>query len=230
MVDAFQFVADSEAPSKLLREIAMHMTPMDFELLRSEVVFEYAHVAAVESMLRPLETFQLPKTDLASYKNAISELVHLRDQTGYSVWMRSYLATLYIYGEAMEHTIADESDYYRMLVEFVLVDKLTSLGNYFLAFIEWLFDNTDWQFRNQDYWLLLSWLIMRGELGGAPANKYANVFILLSQRKYSPDEISRLTVCEYDSKEWRRLQMKMKLPSGYSQQDFDEIIVGHSSF
>lgn len=164
--------------------------------------------------------------EIASYQWSINESVGYAGLIQCSSWAKTYLAALYIYCSRLDPSEDVESDYLYAIVEDALAGNCTECSDLFVNFIEWLYDHVPPSPDYDDYFTLLTWLLLRRLRGGTTEVQFNTVKNKLLSRKYTPTQISTLTVCKRDAAAWFELHKRIPLRYGASNEDFETIILG----
>lgn len=182
--------------------------------------FEY------ERILSPLRERKFPDHDFYEYVWAIYEC-------GYEAiamlprWARLYIASLYLYCNKLKQWSIDiESDYYYMILVGELEEGITDCSLWFLKFIEWLFECVSQDEGYEDYFLLLSWVLLRRLRGDANEQVYNSVMDVLLAKDLSGDDLRMLAVSDRGMSSWLEIHKRIPLRYRYSSDDYEKIICG----
>ena len=199
----------------------------EFDLLRAEAGFNAPNNFPIGSIIHPLLSKQFPSEDPYEYEWAIYEC-GFDCLWNYSAWMRTYLASLYIYcNKRRQWGISIESDYYYLVIETALNQqpKEIVLVPAFLSFVEWLYDWVEADTGYDDYYCLLTWMLLRRLSGATDHKRFRKVIDLLLAKRYSRQELSMLTVSDRGIEAWFELHQRIPCPEAL-RTDFERIIRG----
>nr|WP_315201375.1 hypothetical protein [uncultured Albidiferax sp.] len=161
---------------------------------------------------------------IASFHWSIYEAAHFYNLLDCQPWVKAYFSSLFIYCERLEPSLDVESDYLYLIVD----EGEKELCGKFAKFIEWLIEFVPKDDEYDDYYLLLTWLLLKRISGDADEEIYKNVVGVLLAKKYTSSQISYLSVCERGQEEWLALHKRIPLKYGIENKVFETIILGLS--
>ncbi len=189
------------ADANLLAMLTAKISDTDIERFGRNGVFEYSHVIAPNRLLEPLNTKRFPTEDYYSYQFVISEIGWLERREIYTPWFHIYLATLFLYCEAMENKIGDDVVYYFAVLDELRAIKSEELAAAFANFLEWLYVCANWEAPQYRAWSLVAWAVCRSMSSTIDERKFAEVLELLatpSMRAYlKAGDYRRGTIAEW---------------------------------
>jgi hypothetical protein len=178
-----------------------------------------------EKILALLREHRFPVRDFNEYVWAIYECGYEMIAT-LPAWPRLYVSSLYLYCDDMKlGSMEIESDYYYMNLVGELEEGVSDCSFQFLKFLEWHFKNI--RAGEENYFPLLSWLLLRRLRGDADEQVYDNVMQVLVANNYSSD-LMRIFFTNSDRgmNSWLDIHKRIPLRYRYSSHDYERIICG----
>ncbi len=220
MKQKLRFGADVGAEAAILDAIAARIHPSEFDLLREEGGFAPPNDFPVDRVGQALRARQFPRADWYEYEWAIYEC-GFEALERCSVSMRAYLAFTYIYcNKRKQWGISIESDFFYALIQSSLSDRW--LADLSLRFIEWLNDCVTADEGYEDYYALLSWLLLRRIRGETADPVVAQVVEALLAKAYTSEQLSALTVSDRNAVSW--LELYRRLPGSFDTETDRKIV------
>lgn len=218
------FLPNSNACAFLLLRASANIAQYDVEQFFINEIFSYSHVIPAEKILEPLRTRQFPSQNFSEYQFAISEIPGLRRDGKYSSWFRFYLSTLYVHCESMENNQGDDIEYYCAIVKDIVANDRIEVAKIFAQYLEWLYENANWSIVGRDYWLLLSWLLLKRITDGKC--HFPDIYRLLLSEERRAELKKRLHFGDLNVSDWLALERDISDRYGLAQNDFQRVIAG----
>lgn len=198
----------------------------EFQRLRTEAGFSPPNDFPIQRFVQILERSLFPTTDLMELQWALYEcgIDRLRE---YTPWMKTYAAAVYVYcNKRRQWSVNIESEFYHMVIHTALDPSLCAkLAPPFLSFIEWLSDKVEPDVGYDDYYCLLSWLLLRRGLQRTDDDGFRSIVEALLARQYTTETISMLSVAENNLERWWQLHEQLPCPDRF-RSDFERIVLG----
>ena len=220
------FLSHAEDERKVLSFFEKQIKPQELSKLSELGGFCDPNNFPVSRFLDPLREKHYPQKDFADFRWAIneSEIAHLKQL---SQVLQFYLSSLYIYCNKIEPGGLDiEGDCYFLTIQSELSTGISQSSEYFLMFIEWLYDHVEEGEGYEDYYLLLGWLLFRRLRQDGSREIFSKVFDALKNKHYPREVLETLTVSENGINEWLTLNRQIPGLHGYTPEDFEPIIRG----
>lgn len=221
------FDLDSATDEKYLSHIEARICFAELHTLATEPGFTDPNQFPFERILAPLKEKQFPLQDHYEYCWAIYECGFDRIERC-SKWVKLYLASLYIYcNKRKQWGLKIESDYYYMVISAETNEGVTDCSQQFLRFLEWLHEDVVEDEGYDNYYLLLSWSLLRRLRNEVSDCVFQDVLRTLISKQYSADNIFALTVSERGGSAWYDLYRSIPMPLNYVETyEFDAIVKG----
>jgi hypothetical protein len=220
------FLVDSSGGIRFLEAVSNNIDKGDLASLAGAGGFAPPNDFEFERILVPLRERRFPDSDFYEYEWAIYEC-------GYEAiamlprWARLYVCSLYLYcNKLRQWSINIESDYYYMVLVGELEDGVSDCSLWFCRFLEWLFECVPQDDGYEDYFLFLSWLLLKRLRGDTNEHVYENVMDVLLRKNLTGDGIRMLTVSDRGMNSWIELHKRIPLRYRYASLVYERIICG----
>jgi len=220
------FSTRSNAGAEFLEFLRSRIDLDEFRHLAKEGGFSPPNTFTIEDIIGPILDARFPAADHYEFEWAIYEC-GLDNLRSYTKEMRIYLCAIYMYcNKVRQWGISIESEYHRMAVTSVLERSDPAYIKNFITYLEWLFENVEPDQGYEDYFCLLSWIILQRVAQDASSDLFDLVMSHLSSKNYSVQQLSELSVIEQWNADWLQLSETIPLNYGHSEVDYKRIICG----
>lgn len=230
MNDRFSFRSPPAMQSRLLAFLRDRIDAEEFRALSREAGFLSPNEFDFESIGRPLQAMEFPAAGWYEIEWAIYEC-GWENLLRYSVDMKAYLASLYVYcNKRKQWSIVIDSDYFYLAIEAALESKHPGSAQNFAGFIEWLNDHVVPDQGYENYYELLSWALLQriAQTDGVAAMQA--VLTVLRAKNYNAERLSELTVSDRSMVAWLELHRRVPSAGAALDEQFERIILGdHAS-
>lgn len=170
------------------------------------------------------------QNEIASIQWSIAESARIDQLIRSPFWVRIYLSSLFIFCDKLEVPLYGEGvvgEYYFLIVESALCLSDPKITILLSRFLEWLHAHVpnDGEHDNDNYFSLLSWLLLRRLAGGTEKQIFNDVKKELLSRKSTINNISFPSMMGGEST-WLKLHQAIPLRYGATKNEFDLIING----
>ena len=221
------FHSTNEVGPDFLQTLHKCIDKKEFSLLAKEGGFtDPNNYITVDEFILVLASHEFPKNNFYEYEWAIYESGYSRIRN-HSNWMQLFLASLFVYCEKRKHFGLEISSDYHYLVLLLALENpdVKKLGALYLSFLEWLQDHVQPDTGFDDYYCLLTWLLLRRITNTSDHPDFLTVLDILEKRNYSTEELQELTVSDRGIESW--LDLHMQIPcSKELEERFENIIFG----
>lgn len=219
------FRCNKNLEANLLYYVKERLDFGEFSLLGREGGFGGPGELPIEIVQIPLCTGEFPKDRLYDIEWAIYECDIDRIRL-YSVWMKIYLAALYVYcNKVRQWGVSVESEYYLMAIEEVIGEG-GEVVDVFLGFIEWLWEVVKPDVGYEDYFCLLSWVMLMRSAESTNSELFDKVVMMLKGKGFGAGDMEALSVAEGWQARWLQLSDRLDPGHRYDRSDYERIIYG----
>lgn len=248
------FKADINFSRVFLESIEKHIPSNGFDLVESglKMYRELDPACILEAFLKPLTNKRFPEgradgdifavaaamenflasgvpeqnAEIVRYEWWIHEGIGLDTCSKVDGWVKIYISSLFNYCERLCPFLDVGGDYYHLIVDAEVRNCSLDRVNLFLMFIEWLDACVEVSPEYENYYALLSWLLLRRLIGGTSEQQFNLVMNNLRSRQYTKEEINSLPYGEKGCNAWFELHQRIPLRYGATNEDFEAIILG----
>ena len=221
------FHSTNEVEADLLQTLHKCIDIREFSLLAEEGGFNAPNDGITADEFRlVLASHEFPENNFYEYEWAIYESGYSRIRN-HSTWMQLFLASLFVYCEKRKHFGLEISSDYHYLVLLLALENPDeiNIGSLYLSFLEWLYVHVKPDYDFDDYYCLLTWLLLRRITNTTDHPDFLTVLDILEKRNYSTEELQELTVSDRGIESW--LELHMQTPcSKELEERFENIIFG----
>jgi hypothetical protein len=215
------------AEKSFLEFIGSRLASAELSALSHETGFRDPNDFNVERITQPLLDGEFPKTNHYEYLWALYEC-EFEGLRKYSNSMKMYLSAIYLYSNKIRQWgTRVESDFYYLVIEAELVRLNPDHVMQFLKFMEWLDVEVEADCGYDDYFFLLSWILLRRLIGLTKDKTFELVAKRLMEKDYArPYYLAELTVSERGASSWFELHQRIPLEISGSHIDYRKAILG----
>jgi hypothetical protein len=225
VVNLFDSNSDDEA--HFLKALHEQIDNDEFALLAKEGGFTDPNkYISVDEFEQVLASHKFPNNNLYEYIWAIYESGYSRLKQ-YSTWMQLFLASLFVYSDKRKQWSTSISSDYHYLVLLLAIQNPDSekIGTFYLSFLEWLESEIKPDIGFDNYYCLLSWLLMRRLTNTVDHPKFLAVLDILEKREYTTEQLETLTVSDRSIESWLKLHSQIPCPNELEER-FEQVIFG----
>jgi len=212
--------------SEILDFLGENLPEQELIGLAAEFGFVAPNDYPFEKFLEPAQKKRFPRENLYDLEWAIYEC-GVERLALYSRPIQMYTSALYVYcNKIHQWGMCIESDFLYRVVKLELKNGVSPYSICFSKFIEWLHEFVDEDLGYQDFYLLLTWLLLSRLTSEAPANRMREVISYLLNKRLTGEDIDALSVSEYTRAHWLELHRAIPLADASLDADFEKIIAG----
>ncbi len=221
------FAKDITGGARFLDVLSSHICGDDFASLAGAGGISPPNNFGLDRLLLPLKERRFPDANYFDYEWAIYECGY-EIVAGLPRWPRLYLCALYLYCNRMQQWGTDiDSDYYYMVLVGELNDGVSDCVLQFASFLEWLWECVPQDDGFEDYFLLLSWVLLKRLQPDHNEAVYRNAMAALREKNLTREAIESLTVSARGRDAWLHIHKRIPLAYGFSSRDYEMIICGN---
>jgi hypothetical protein len=220
------FVIENVTESKVLSFFESALVPEELMAFAKEDGFNAPNDFPFEKFLESAQKKLFPRDGQYELEWAIYECGLERLET-YSKGIQIYTSALYVYCNKMHQWgICTESHFLFSVVELELKGGPSQYAEYFSKFIEWLHESVEADNGYNDYYLLVTWLLLARLTAQDSSDCFRSVLNYLLAKQLTGDEIDALNVSKYSRLNWLELHKSIPLTDSSLNVDFEQIISG----
>ncbi len=217
---------------KVLEFFEQHLKPSDLKSLSELAGFEEPNDFPVSCFLDPLKEKQYPSHDHGEFIWIMDESKCVLGKKEFDSYeelpkaLQFYLSSLYIFCNKIHCGQYLDGDFYYLIIRSELTSEISPFSHYYLLFMEWLYEWVAGQEYYDDYYFLLTWLLLRRLRQDGQQEVFEEVMNALEKKRYSQQTIELLGVRAKGVEAWLALNHQIPGLHGYTPEDFDPLIRG----
>ena len=218
-------VADEQKFLGFLASVLSEAELMSLEFLEGFSVFETCPFP-YERFLEPIKRRRFPRQEYYEIQVGIYEC-GLDSFESCPRALQMYVSSLYIYcNKAKLWGLYLESDFLYREIRREMIFGPSEFSNHFLRFLEWAYVYGPVDTGYDDYYFLLSWLMLSRLAGAGASPLSGQVLNYLHKKELTADDIEVLSTSEFKSTDWLALHQTIPLPDKSQSSIFEQVISG----
>jgi hypothetical protein len=175
--------------ARFLREVEESIDRNDLMTFSNEFGFKGPKNLPFERIVEVLDEHRFPSSDRFKYGWTIYECGAKTIAT-YSEWVRLFVSSIYLYTYKVEPFDGKyDGEFLFLLLEGAMHDDRSKFARLLLLFLEWMYDHVPSGAEYDDYYLLLTWVLLKIQLREAADPAFPSVVSILKNKNYSWDDI-----------------------------------------